>query len=286
MTIKVDSYAWNAEPFKGRQHVVNHIDMILGLGTTEWSTSRERRLSYDFNCMIGGAKLSQLWRLDNVELKEARRQAQIQSLYAVSWEQVFPMHNGEYYAPDDVADDDLQALLGVCLKIWAFSKHFCDGNLDRLREETALVVLLGGWDPVRADRIVVRKRPDSEVLSRCVPVNSRATIANRRGNSLEWRAFGEHIAKNGHVLATLIERQEGVCPVCGGELGEGAVVHHVDYDHECGLALMGTRWTKPGTRVQPDCERCHVECPELFEECVSRLRAVHRSCNFLIEGTL
>lgn len=56
---------------------------------------------------------------------------------------------------------------------------------------------------------------------------------------------------------------------------------HVDYDHECAIALSKGNWTLPGKRVQPDCERCHMEHPEVFEYCLSRLRAVHRDCNYL-----
>lgn len=287
MSIRADGYEWKDGAFRGRRHVINHIDMLLGLGDQEWGSDTGRRLAYDPAGGFGESRMSRLWLLDDDALGVVRRRAQAQSLYAASWEQVFPMRGDEYISPEDVGDDgDLKELLRECLAIWAFEDEFCGGDLDKFRDETALVVLLGGWDPVRADRVVVRGRPREGAEDLCVAVNSKAVVMGRHGNSLEWRAFGEHIAKNGHVLATLVERQEGVCSVCGGELGEEAVVHHVDYDHECGLALMGTRWTKPGTRVQPDCERCHVECPELFEECVSRLRAVHRSCNYLIEGTL
>ena len=88
------------------------------------------------------------------------------------------------------------------------------------------------------------------------------------------------------MAAALAERQSGTCPACGMPLGARPVVHHVDYDHECRLELAGQEWRLAGTRDVPDCERCHKDHPDWFEECLSRLAALHRGCNYLVDATL
>ena len=147
-------------------------------------------------------------------------------------------------------------------------------------------MLLGSWDPIRADRIIVRRRPTADFEDLPVPVNGYGVMRGRHEGRAEWRAFADRICQNEHVRQELLRRQGGTCAICGLGIEGQAVVHHVDYDHECGLAHLDERWTRPGTRVQPDCERCHGEQPKLFEECLSRLRAVHGDCNYLIEATL
>ena len=119
-----------------------------------------------------------------------------------------------------------------------------------------------------------------------MPINGRSVMATRHEDSVEWRAFADRICQNEHVRLELCGRQGGKCAVCGMELGKRMVVHHVDYDHECDFSRQEVEWTRPGIRVHPDCERCHTERPSLFEDCLSRLRAVHGDCNYLIEATL
>jgi 5-methylcytosine-specific restriction endonuclease McrA len=84
-----------------------------------------------------------------------------------------------------------------------------------------------------------------------VSVNDRRVVAARHEGRTEWLAFSDRICKNEHVRRELRGRQDGVCAVCGHELGSSLVVHHVDYDHECGLAHLGVRWTRLGTRRAP-----------------------------------
>lgn len=287
MSISVDRYEWDGEPFRGRQHLVNHIDMLFGLGTEEWSAGRDRRIAVNVRSRYGDMRISPMWLYGEETLRRGRKWVQYQSLFAVRWEQLYPKHGDEYFSPDDLGeDDDLLALLNECLDIWTDEDDFCGGDYDRFCEETSFVVLLGAWDPVRADRIVVRRRPSADYDNLPVPVNGRRVMATRHEGRVEWRAFADRICQSEHVKGVLGERQGGVCAICGLELGKRVVVHHVDYDHECDLTHLGQGWTRPGTRVQPDCERCHKEHPELFDDCLSRLRAVHSECNYLIEATL
>ena len=106
------------------------------------------------------------------------------------------------------------------------------------------------------------------------------------GGSLAWKAFAERICVNDFVKAALAECQGGICPVCEAPLGRNALVHHVDYDHECSRIEVGGNREAAGALGRPDCKRCSVEAHELFRGCLSRLRAVHRDCNYLIEGVL
>lgn len=175
-------------------------------------------------------------------------------------------------------------VLRACEDEWVAREYA--GNRDAFWEATPVVVLLAFWDRATCDRIVVRRRSEARDCDIPVPVNVRAVMGRRHEYSIAWRAFAERICDNEHVKAVLLDRQRGKCAICGQELGKSIVVHHVDYDHECGLVHLNGSWARPGTRVQPDCGRCHAEHSELFDECIPRLRAVHSSCNYLIEGTL
>ncbi|MCR4869830.1 MAG: hypothetical protein K5859_00865 [Atopobiaceae bacterium] len=280
MSIEVDAYEWDGGPFRGRQHIISHIDMLFGLGTRDWSAGRERRIAVNVQSRYGDMRASQMWHYDEEALEKGRAWIQYQSLYAASWEQLYPKHGGNYFTPDDVRDDeDLLDLLNECMEIWVEEDDFCGGDRERFQEETSFVVLLGSWEPVRADRIIVRGKPPADFKSLPVPVNVRKVVGAKHGNCAEWRAFAEKICKDEHVKRELFERQGGNCPVCGLELGDSFVIHHIDYDHECGLVCQEEF-------AQSDCGLCHAEHPSLFEECASRLRAVHGDCNYLIDSTL
>lgn len=283
----VDGYEWKGDAFRNRQHLVNHVDMLFGLGTEEWSAGRDRRVALNVLGRDGKPHASSMWRYNDETVLRGRRWVLHQSLHAASWEQLYPMHGDKYFSPEDLADtDDLYNLLNECIDIWACEEPFGYGSWEKFQEANSFVVLLGTWDPVRIDRIVIRQRPATDVEQLPVPVNGRRVMGTRHEGRTEWRAFADRICQNEHVKAELAARQGGKCAICGHELGSRAVIHHVDYDHECGLALTGNEWRVPGTRVRPDCELCHAEHGELFEECISRLRAVHSDCNYLIEATL
>ncbi len=287
MIPEVDAYEWNDGSIKGRQHIINHVDMLFGLGDKEWSNNRNGIYAFSPIGRDNKPIIAPLWAYDNEAIKQGRNHILYQSLFAESWDQIFPMHEGKYYSPDDLqSEDDFFDLLTMCLDIWVYSDDFCGGDFDQFCKKTSLVVLMGNWDPICVDRIVIRRRPRKDFDTLPVPINGKKNMQRRHGGSVEWRAFSDRICQNEHVQEHLAGIQDGICPICGGRLGKHIVIHHVDYDHECAFALSDDNWTLPGKRVQPDCKRCHMEHPEMFEDCLSRLRAVHRDCNYLIEATL
>ncbi|MBR3224859.1 MAG: hypothetical protein IKF78_06015 [Atopobiaceae bacterium] len=285
--MSADSFEFerNEGAFTGRQHIVNHVDMILGLGSDFHSSFRKGRLVHACDTKHGIDYTTSVAKLAENELSDGRNWLLGQCAYAMRWEQLLPIRGGYYLDPTDfhTLDDGLR-VLGACESEWIERDY--DGDRDAFWAETPVVVLLAFWDCATCDRIVVRKRPSSDEEIPPVPVNDRSVMAKRHGDSEAWHTFAERICANDYIKKKLAERQGGVCAICGSALGKTVVVHHVDYDHECGLAQVDSDWTRLGSRVQPDCEKCHANHAELFDGCSSRLRAVHMGCNYLIEGTL
>ena len=106
MSIVLDRFEWKGGPFRSRQHIVNHIDMLFGLGDAEWSSDRDNRLAVRVMGESGDMQLSRMWDYDEVALNQERKWVQFRSLYASSWEQVYPMHGEEYFSPDDIEDEE------------------------------------------------------------------------------------------------------------------------------------------------------------------------------------
>ena len=271
---EIRQYTIEGEEFRSRQHVLNHLDMIVGTSAAD-ADLLKRAI---FVSEGGRSGIVPMGTFSPERCSKCRTWVLREAYYAFEWQQLFPIDaDGEYISPDKLNDsDDAVALLKECLDIWIYDE--LDGDVASFEATTAAVVLLGDWEVVRADRMLVRRRllEDEEVLP--ASINTFAAMGEKYHRSKEWLLFSKRICANGYVRGALIECQEGVCAICGNPLGGHAIVHHVDYDHTC--SNSGAKGTVP------NCELCHKTHPDRFEDCVSRLRAVHPSCNFLIEGTL
>lgn len=283
MKYEVDSYLFYQHPFRVRQHLVNHVDMIFGLGREEHSNSSDGRL-----LLVGDAgrcHISHLWEFDDARIARTRSWVLGESLFATGYEQVYPLHDGECFVPGDLSDDgEREELLWECVDILIYEQEGPDGDYDAFIAKTAAVVLFSEWEPIVALRVVVRKRPSGDEHLP-VALNSRKVMQRKHGGSTAWNAFSSGVCKNEYMKRELVHRQEKKCPACDEVIARRAVVHHVDYDHECGLALAGGKWLRRGSHTVPDCGTCYLERPDLFEECASRLRAVHVGCNYLLDAT-
>lgn len=227
--MEIVGFDTNNGAFNGRQHVINHVDMILGIGGGE-TRIRKGRLLRTMAMQVGEEVA--VASLSDKQLAKTREEILRLSVFACEWQQLMPeIAEGQMIPEDFHSRDDGVLALNACVRRWADT--FYSGDLDAFWSKTAVVVLMACWVPVTCDRIVVRRMPDGEQSGIPVPVNSKSLMRRRHGNSAGWKMFAEGVCKNTHVKAGLFESQKGVCPICGMALGESFVVHHVDYDHEC-----------------------------------------------------
>ncbi|MBR3316491.1 MAG: hypothetical protein IKG21_01535 [Atopobiaceae bacterium] len=271
---EIRQYAIEGDKFRSRQHVLNHLDMIVGTSAAD-ADLLKRAI---FVSEGGRSGIVHMGTFSPERSRKCRAWVLREAQYASEWQQLFPIDaDGEYFSPNKLVDsDDVTGLLRECVDIWIYDE--LGGDSASFEATTAAVVLLGDWEVVRADRILVRRRllDDEEILPSSI--NTFATMGAKYHRSKEWLLFSRRICASEYVKGALIDRQQGVCAICGNPLGGHAVVHHVDYDHTC--SNSGAEGTVP------NCEQCCKTHPHRFEDCVSRLRAVHPSCNYLIEGTL
>lgn len=154
-----------------------------------------------------------------------------------------------------------------------------DGGVPAFFQKTIIIVVLLGWNPITVDRIVAKKVPsEAEIKSMPVAINNRRMLAVTRSQEKGWTTFSEQVCKNSFMKEHLRVDQKNICPVCNKPLSRSFVIHHVDYDHTCSFHETGLE-----SRGVPDCERCYSFRREWFDECVSRLRAVHNGCNYIID---
>ena len=280
----INFYEEHSGSFKGRQHLVNHIDMIMGLGENSHIEEIAGRDLLLLSPDMGDMTVTDISLLSEEELFHIRSHILRESLFATEWKQIALLHDNDYFSSNDIKnDEDVFAYFDACIDVWLGNSI----DISTFAETTSAVILLRSWNPVIADRIVVRRRPKKDELENLpVAINSHRVIAARHSTDTSWKIFAERICKNSYVKKFLNDRQKNICPVCGKAIRSHVVVHHVDYDYYCKFCNSGNDWRVLGTRVQPDCERCHKLHCEWFLECMSRLRAVHNSCNYLIDCML
>ena len=280
----IDFYQEHSGIFKGRQHLINHVDMILGLGNTNWSKGANDRILLIITPDGQTSSLVEIGTLSKDEILKIRSWILRESLFAIEWQQIALMHGENYILPDDIKNnEDINIILDACIDIWMGNSN----DISAFAQTTSIVALFCSWNPVVADRIVIRRRPqESEVEALPAAINSHRFMSVRYSADIAWKTFAERICKNEYIKHFLSDMQDNICPVCGKKLENHIVIHHVDYDHRCEFYNSGLKWNITGTRVQPDCERCCILHREWFDECISRLRAVHNSCNYLIDCML
>ena len=107
-------------------------------------------------------------------------------------------------------------------------------------------------------------------------------------SSAKWRPFASKINKNPFIKQYLFNK-DNICPWCGKAIKyiDSSVVHHIDYNHECDfnaeLKIPAPTEKRPERVIRvPDCERCSRERIGLFDQCISRICLIHKTCNFEI----
>ncbi len=283
---ELNAFELNNGPINGRQHLINHVDMLLGLGNSELSGSSAGRYVLVMDQSGENYSLGTVEEMTDERLQNWRTWLLRESLFASGWQQLYPMENESNFLPNDIStEDDVTDIMEACIDYWIEEENY--KGFAEFAGATSVVALLKCWDVVVVDRIVVRKRlAKGELAQLPVTINSKRVMSTQHQGCLAWKTFSERICNNNFVKDLLTERQNYICPVCGDPLGKNIVVHHIDYDHECEFCNSGWEWRIPRTKVQPDCQRCHFEHPDWCANCMTRLRAVHSDCNFLVEGTL
>ena len=144
--MSADSFEFerNEGAFTGRQHIVNHLDMILGLGSDFHSSFRKGRLVHACDTKHGIDYTTSVAKLAENELSDGRNWLLGQCAYAMRWEQLLPIRGGYYLDPTDfhTLDDGLR-MLGACESEWIERDY--DGDRDAFWAETPVVVLLADY---------------------------------------------------------------------------------------------------------------------------------------------
>lgn len=288
----IDFFAINDGPFNTRLHVINHVDMILGLTPSEEKIENKSRVLVFIDHDTNQYDLYNYGDISKEEMVKIRQKILKESLFATKWEQLIPAYENENVVrfEDLEGDDDIDYVIDSSIEAWmrqdgVFPEDESEPeNFSAFFDKTSFAVILLDWPYIVADRIVVSKVPTQEEIDDMpVTINSRRVLATKYESDDSWKTFSERICKNDFVKQYLNTSQNGICPVCHGELGEKYVVHHIDYDHKCKFFNSGLEWRMPKTRVQPNCELCYKKHREWFDECTSRLKAVHNNCNYFVD---
>ena len=279
--LEIDSYGINNGPIMHRHHLVNHVDMILGLGQAKWSKSNGGRAVFLIKHEPPEFDYIRLSEVTEGDVLRIREEILRQSLYATDWQQIIPVHNDEVCDPKEIqSDDDIDDILDLCIDIWTEGAE----DLSQFVEETTVIVFFLDWEYLVVDRLVVSKRPNQEEDRRLpVVINAKKHIAKLHDYNEYWETYAERICKNGYMKEYQKKEQLGKCAVCGKPLGARFVLHHVDYDHECEYGKTGLGFCKSGKELIPDCQSCESLHHEWFELCSSGLCAVHSACNYYID---
>lgn len=123
--------------------------------------------------------------------------------------------------------------------------------------------------------------------AKIIPKNRSMDMKDKHHGAEEWKMFARRVQKNPSVKNYILTRDNSECNWCGWSIENGFVVHHIDYDHICEYKVIreypNPTVKRPKRVVKvPDCESCSFEKPHLFINCMSKLTAVHKLCNFKI----
>lgn len=267
--------------FANRQHLLNHIDMILGLSSGEINKENRNRLLVMLDNENHSLQPMNTTSLSDYDIINSRTAIVKKSIFALGWEQIILRCGNHFIRSTDIKnEDDCKEVLQNCLDIWIKK----DKSASAFYDKTSVIVALLGWEIVAVDRIIVRKIPtENEIKKLPIPINNRRVLSSVYSSDESWKIFSERICKNEFVKMYLEGFQDKKCAICHKDLNKYSILHHTDYDHKCALYNSGLNWRLPGTRVQPNCELCYNVNKDWFDECVSRLKIVHNSCNHTIE---
>lgn len=276
-------YSENGGVFRSRQHVINHVDMILGLTKSEQEMDDQRKLIVIFD-----REKKEYIPIMTTDIKDGdfgrfRNRIILDSFYASEWLQfsLAEKEDGDLILSKDLQNEEaLEELLNLAFDVWVEKEQSWENFIDR----TAVVAIMLNWEVPVVDRIVVNRIPtEEEIEGLPVALNTRNTISKNYVESVAWKAFSEKICKNVFVKQYLSIKQNEVCAVCKRSMNNNTVIHHVDYDWNCSFCNSKLEWRIPNTRTQPNCELCFNEHREWFDACVSRLKLLHNSCHYYID---
>ncbi|MDQ0090524.1 hypothetical protein J2T12_003947 [Paenibacillus anaericanus] len=122
-----------------------------------------------------------------------------------------------------------------------------------------------------------------------IPTLASEKAVERHEDKEAWMTFSRRTARNPFLKEYLRIRENDRCAWCNRTYPlYGFHVHHTDYDHECRYGKIinvpnPTEKRPERTAKVADCESCSTNQPEYFQECVSKLTTVHKTCNHTIE---
>lgn len=282
---EIHSYVENSGSFASHHHVINHIDMILGLSDTEKKLDNQDKLVvvfYHDEKKFDFFKTSDLTENDMLRL---RKRLLYDSLYANNWTQFMPINEitDDFLMTEGLNNDELEDIMLTAFGLWEEQ----EGGWENFVDRTATAVLMLNWEFAVVDRVIIEKVPVKKDIDKLpVAINNRRILANRYSSVDSWKTYTERICKNSFIKMVLHNRQNGLCAVCQSKLNDKAVIHHIDYDHKCTFQDSGLDWKVPKTRVQPNCELCFQTHREWCDDCISRLFLVHNNCNYFIDHML
>ena len=279
-------YYINDGPFHSRQHIINHVDMILGLTRNEKELSSQNKIIVLFDRAEKKYLPITSSELDDNEMAELRKKIILDSFYANKWIQ-FTLAERENGAPIQSSSltsvEEIDELLNLAFDLWEEQEK----GWEEFINKTSVVVVLLNWESPVIDRIVIDRLPSKDEINRLpLAISTRHTLAAKYSSNDGWEIYTNRICQNSFMKEHLKAVQNSICPVCNCRLEKNAVIHHVDYDHSCTFCNSGLEWRKPKMRVQPNCELCFNDHREWFDICASYLQLLHNHCHFYIDRLL
>ncbi len=276
-------YSENGGAFRSRQHVINHVDMILGLTKSEREMDDHIKLIVTFDRVEKEYISIMSTDINDEDYGCIRNKIILDSFYASEWLQfsLAQKEDGDLIPSESITNEEaLDELLNCAFDVWVEKEQSWENFIDR----TAVVAIMLNWEVPVVDRIVVNKIPtDEEIRGLPVALNTRITISKNYLESIAWKAFSEKICRNEFVKEYLNYKQNKICAVCKHRMSNNTVIHHIDYDWNCLFCNSELEWRIPNTRTQPNCELCFNVHREWFDACISRLKLLHDSCHYYID---
>ena len=276
-------YSENAGSFRSRQHVINHVDMILGLSESEQEMDDQRKLIVTFDRVKKEYIPIMSTDIKDEDYGRIRNRIILDSFYASEWLQfsLAEKEDGDLILSESIKDEEaLDGLLNRAFDVWVEKEKSWETFIDR----TAVVAVMLNWEVPVVDRIVVKRIPTPEEIRKLpVALNTRNIISKKYMDSVSWKAFSEKICKIDFIKQYLNNEQHNICAVCKRSMNNNTVIHHIDYDWSCSFCNSEFEWRIPNTRTQPNCELCFNAHRAWFDACVSRLALLHSSCHYYID---
>lgn len=128
-----------------------------------------------------------------------------------------------------------------------------------------------------------------------IPAESCKEMKKQFNASRAWKAFAD-IYQNGiYWKPVLVEKQNGVCPVCGRKLTNrdvlvGSSIHHLSYKFQCVqkntdailVPYITSNSQEPVFKKTPNCAICKYKDHDSYAKCKSYLLLFHRDCHSIV----